>query len=518
MRDCVHNEEIGLRNRYLRDIGQPESYDTALVDEILVELAGLIKQQNGGALLEIPTLHEFYESRTGHSKQRLGKALQTVADTGFDPLKCSKIKAFIKNEKYSLDELTDPESQIKDPRIIMGRDPRFGLIYGRFTTALEKIVKHVKGFDKGDTFFDMGKFIEEHPSEIWSYYYDDASKFESSQREKLLRHVECGLMKLILKPEDYQEFMRCFEVKMIKQGFTRHGLEFLFYALRCSGEFDTWLFNTILNWVAHRYFEKKNKSGNIDFITTGDDGVGAHLRNKKMTLNTFPEFGFDCTLEFVRSPTDLEFCSSKFVEYYPGKWMLCPNIPKLLRNIGFLINPDFNNCIGHYYYSLGYMYRIMFPGFPFFDQLSKFLMNITQNKRVRFVQVEHLKYLNPMYVEVFKNGKTTVEFSEKLFKIGIQMAYSLLPSELDHVYDYFDTTEVDVSHRDNRFNKKGASAPTFSAAQCQFVQERMDASMINSLPNVLSFVKRLKEDPLFKRKQKQEAGRRSPPAPKLADC
>jgi hypothetical protein len=298
----------------------------------------------------------------------------------------------------------------------------------------------------------------------------------------LLIDGELALWKKILSKQDFALFKKCFKLKMCKHGWTRHGLEFVFHALRCSGETDTWLGNTILNWIAHRYFEKVNNLPKYNFVVTGDDGNGAFPRNldPSTLINTFPMFGFDCKLRFISDPLELEFCSCKYVEYSPGCWMLCPNIPKLLRNIGLMKNVDFANCVGHYYYSLGYMYKVMFPGCPFFTQLSAFLMRLTKNPKVRFVNIEHFKYLNPMYVEVFRSGTPNVQISQDLFMTGIQMAYGLMPSDLAQIYAYFDEIDVDLAGMDNRFNRKGTPSPMYSSRELAHVEEYMRDVMLQS--------------------------------------
>jgi hypothetical protein len=493
MRDCVHNEEVGLRNRYLRDIGKPVSYDKKILDSIVTELANLIKKKIDLDFLPIPDLKEFYDERAGHSKQRLGKAINDVIKKGYDPIKDSKIKSFIKLENYENDDDKPFQDILKEPRMIMGRDPKFGLTYGRYTTALEKIVMELPGFKKGKNFFEQGEFVEKHPQENYQYYFDDASKFESSQREQLLRDIELGLWQQILSPHDFSIMQLLFELKMIKSGYTKHMIKFCFYALRCSGEFDTLLFNTVLNWAAHRYFEIVNKIPDYNFVVTGDDGIGAYPKGMLNFVDTFPTFGFECELIFVKDPIELEFCSAKFIEYHPGKWMLCPNIPKLLRNVGVIKNKDFDKCIGHFYYSLGYMYKVMFPNFPFFTELSTFLMGITKNPKVKCVNIDHLRYLNPMYVDIFRNGSIDVLFNYNLFTTGMQMAYGLQRSALHAVYDYFDSVEISMPGCDNRFNKKGASAPTFTYQQASVVESLLVQRLIVDRKRVLRLVARIKE-------------------------
>ncbi len=493
MRGCHHNELIGLRNRYLRDIGKPANLDPKILDSVVKELADLIIKANGGKKLKPKTLEEFYASRSGHSKQRFGKAINQVLQRGFDPIGDSKIKAFQKMEAYECKGEEVFEDEVKDPRMIMGRDPVFGLAYGRFTSALEEVIKNVPGFDKGKDFFDMGKFVEEHPQEHWTYYDDDASKFESSQQEDPLRKIELKVYELVFETDELDVLRQCFEIKMFKHGFTRLGLDFLFYALRCSGEVDTWLGNTILNWVAHRYFEIVNNYPALHFSVTGDDGNGARPKHSPEPINTFPLFGFDCKLRFFDDPTELEFCSAKYLEYYPGKWMLCPDPRKILRNIGLMKNVDFNYCVGHYYYSLGYMYKVMFGDFPFFRQLSEFLMGITKNNKVRHINLDLLRHVNPAQLEMIKSGSTSRDFSENLVIVGLQMAYGLQPSTLGVVYEYFKNTEVDVTGRDRRFNRKGIRSPEFSSQQLRAVQSGMDQTLRESTKRVHSYIQRKRE-------------------------
>jgi hypothetical protein len=469
------------------------SYDPEILKKVVAELAQLILKANGGKKLKPLTLEEFYAGRSGHSKQRFGKAISQVLNRGFDPMRDSKIKAFQKVETYESKEEQEFADEVKDPRMIMGRDPVFGLAYGRFTAALEKVIKNVPGFDKGKDFFEMGKFMEEHPQEFWTYYMDDAKKFESSQREKCLRDSELSLYELIFDTTELDVLRACFEIKMFKHGFTRLGLEFLFYALRCSGEVDTWFGNTILNWIAHRYFEVVNNLPPLNFSVTGDDGNGATPKGLPPLTNTFPLFGFDCKLDFYDDPNDVEFCSAKYLEYYPGKWMLCPDPRKIMRNIGILKNTDFSECIGHFYYSLGYMYKIMFGDFPFFSQLADFLMSITKNDKVKHINLDLLRHVNPAQIEMLKTGPTTVEFSENLVIVGLRMAYGLQPSELEKVYEYFSQTEVFVTGRDKRFNRKGVRSPEFSSQTLSNVQALMDKILLESRSRVLSYIQKKRD-------------------------
>jgi len=111
MRNCIHNETVGLHNRYLKSSPNDVTFDDKVVGEILDELAKLMKPHYDGPL----TLSEFMANKKGKLANRYKNAVIDVKDNGFDIKRHSKITAFVKNEIYS---------EKKPPRMIMGRDPR----------------------------------------------------------------------------------------------------------------------------------------------------------------------------------------------------------------------------------------------------------------------------------------------------------------------------------------------------------------------------------------------------------
>jgi len=287
----------------------------------------------------------------------------------------------------------------------------------------------------------------------------------------------------------------CFEIKMMKDCRTKHGLRFVFYALRCSGEVDTWLGNTILNWIAHRYFEVINNLPPRNFVVTGDDGNGAYPRELLGTqlINTFPLFGFDCKLRFISDPCDLEFCSAKYIEFSPGRWMLCPDPRKILRNLGHMKNPLFAKAVGQYYYSIGYMYHVMFPNFPFFRELSKFLMSITKNHKAKHVNMRLFEQLNPIYLEIFKGGPMApAHISEDLVSVGLYAAYRLAPSELAQVYSWFGSVHICLQGRDGILNRRGAKLDEFREAELDLVEKSIDTTLLKSKRRVRRWVTAIK--------------------------
>jgi len=474
MRSCWHNDVVALHNRYLRETKYSVSYDDSIVAGIVEELAQQIKSKNGGRLHPI-ALEEFMLSRSGSARKRYDKAMSDMLRRGFDPLRDCDIKAFIKLEKILKEE---DKVAMKPPRAIMGRDPIFNLIYGRYTLPLEKLMSGLPCFAKGKDYFERGAWIEPYVGHKL-FMANDYSKFESTQQVKLLRDIELRLWRALLSDEEYSVVEAAFEAKLLKRGRTSNGVRFQFMGCRGSGDMDTGLFNTIVNFVACRYFEIVNGTGCFDFIVDGDDSVLAVPVDSGEFVNTFEHFGLEAKLERIPDPTQVEFCSAKFIEYNHGSWVLIPNIPKICTNIGQLINNNFNRCIGHYYYTLGYMYSVMFPGLPFFRQLSSFLMGITKNKLL--VNLKLVQSLNPAFLEAFKRCEGRDQhriFDEKLFTVGLWLAFGLQQVELEHMYVWFSTTHIDIQGRDRRYSNRGDRCQDWESQEYCHVERCMKTSLL----------------------------------------
>jgi len=439
MRSCAHNEVVGLANRYMRDVPSKPTYDRAIVEQCIDELAVILEKANGGPFVPL-TIAEFIQGREGYSKRRYLRAADHMARHGVDVYRGSGIKAFVKREFYS---------ERKAPRMIMGRDPIFNILYGRFTVPLEHAMMRVPEFSKGKDFFQRGEQLEPYMHE--TILENDYSKFEASQTIPVLRQIELGLLKRLFKMF-HKIVTTLFNVKMVKRGRTTNGVKFCLVGCRGSGDIDTGLFNTLVNWVAMRYFEIVNKFPSRRFALDGDDSWSAIPRGAPY-INTYPQFCFDAKLKLKNHWSDVEYCSAKFVEYRPGRLVLMPNVRKLLNNIGHCKNELFTNCLGHYYYSLGYMYSICFPGFPIFTELSKFLMGITSNPKVR-VSKQILDLTNYKFSEAFSLGSPNRVIDYDLTLMNTLLAYDIGHEEYSSIISYF-ATEKPVILVDKIFRKRG---------------------------------------------------------------
>jgi hypothetical protein len=367
---CQHNSEVSMHNRYLRSTEplQRNKISQSRLAQAKNEFFVEMKKHFQKPL----TLNEFLEGKAGGLKRRYYDAVLRVYETGADFVSISTITAFIKKELFS---------EHKAPRSIMGRDPRFNLIYGLFTTAMEDAMMQMPQVTKGKTPQQMGVLF--HTMFGDNIGEGDCSKFEGSIRQFCLEW-ELDLAKFLLSDDECDIFHACWLAKMRKKGHFLDGTKFEFWFCRGSGDMDTGLFNTMINWILCRYFELENKLGDKRFFVNGDDNM-IDLPHTEGLIDTFSWFGFDCKFHVRRDYHDVEYCSGRFIQPSPGRFLYVPKLEKLLSFVFTIRNHQYEYCRGEYYATLGLMYQKMYAGIPVLDNLANlFLASSNQLKTRRF--------------------------------------------------------------------------------------------------------------------------------------
>jgi hypothetical protein len=463
-RKCHHNEVIGLHNRYLKDSPSKLTFNLKLFNSIVDELIDKLRPNFGGKM----DLKEFMAEKKGKLRARYDAAVHKVTTQGFDITKDSDIKAFLKHEIYS--------DATKAPRFIMGRNPIFNLIYGLYTTPLEHAMSALPQVAKGKNFRQRGDIFFDLVFG-WKYIENDFSKFESTQTAELLKFLEMRVWRGLMNHVSGEEIYKLFFAKMSKCGYTQLGAQFKIWGCRGSGDMDTGLFNTLLNWVACRYFEIINGLGHGNFIVDGDDSVIQNKTNKSKFINTFAFFCLEAKLIPKDDYHDVDFCSSRFLQYKPGKFIQVQDIHKIMANVPVLKTKAFEHCVGEYFYSLGYMYSKMYHKLPFFSSFAEFLMrqNLQANKK------HH--YFKPEIIQTEKYGKMDMmddafECDYHIFYTELCMAFSVSPTKLESIISYLQTTKMSVpADHDKKFRKSGYNPHQHTEGDYDTVQKIMEMSM-----------------------------------------
>lgn len=418
MNNCAHNEFVGFRNRYLKDMQHDLSYDYDLVEVILDDLCGQLKPHFEGR----QSVEKFFDSRTGNMKRRYMEAIEKVDQFGFRLYKDNKCSAFVKNELYD---------EIKPPRMIINRDPRFNLVYSMFTIPLEHAMMKIPQFSKGKNYIERGKQFSDLVYGEW-ILEGDCSKFESSQRLPLLKQVELGIFKRLLPKQDYAILEHIFWAKMSKCGFSAKGCKFSFFSMRGSGDMDTGLFNSILMYVACRYFEIVNRIHQYQFIVDGDDNLLKIPVGMSDYENTFKEFGFDAKLILRKDYHDAEYCSGKFLQVNnKGEFMYFQNITKIMNNMAIFRKNKFRHCKAAYYYTLGYMYKQIYGNIPLYSDFAQYLMRDNKSKFSKSL----LEEINPLYIDIITHGENTLEIESSILT-EILLSFNLNYSDASEIKSF----------------------------------------------------------------------------------
>jgi hypothetical protein len=463
MTPCYHNDVVGLRNRYLKTSQNDFTADKNLINKILDELAEKLRPHFSGPI----PLTEFLEVKTGALRKRYEDAAKKTLTTGYSLAKNNRIKAFIKNELYD---------ELKPPRMIMGREVQFNNIYGRFTTPLEHAMIHLPQISKGRNFWERGEQFREQVHGRWILECD-FSKYESTQRVEVLTLIELGLWRRLLTPGQYATIVPIFIAKMRKDGATTNNTKFGFDFCRGSGDMDTGLFNTLITWVSCRYFEIVNNTGLGNFVCDGDDNLIGVPMGMASYVNTHAHFGFDAKLILRTDYHDADYCSGKFLQYEPGRFIYVQNVNKMMHNLPVFRKTKFSHCIGEYYYSLGFMYKTMYSNLPLYSQIGDFLMSFTKTRK--HVNFNIINEVNPAHAEAFKRTRDVqpVIFDETRTKVEIAMCFNLTTSEIDRLSKWYSATTIELSpDEDKRYNAAKAPAVLLTRTELDIVQSIQEQS------------------------------------------
>lgn len=458
MSNCHHNVEASFQARYLKETPTPHNINMELVLRIVDHLA---KEMNIHYHSEF-SLQEFIRAKPGATRRRYLKAYnQLLKDGPANLKKVSKIKAFVKNEKYYDDS--------KAPRMIMGRDPRFNIFYARFISRLEdsffKLDQVANACDYAACGAKFKKLLG-----AWMFE-NDMSKFEATQR-KFMLYLEYLVYSKVVGAKDVTQLRTLFATKMIKRGSALNMIEFLFMCCRGSGDMDTGLGNGILNYIATMYFKIMNFCPHKHlcqmngmccdfngFVLKGDDSYG-RMPIGKVPINYYSNFGFDAKLVVRQDPLKTEFCSGHFIRLANGDYYYVQSLRKLLTSLQVVINADVirHGWLAHYYRSLGDMYSVLYKNIPYYEDVASFLQTASSKHRINIHLVNESYGAHEAFVNFERNVQKIDVCAQTYADISINNEFTF--AELELLSKYCKTTKLQLpSEYTKRCNLRSRAPP-----------------------------------------------------------
>jgi len=458
MAGCRHNVLESLKCRYLKQTPEIGTLDMDLIYKICEYLAQEMRRFYKPEF----SFNQFVKSKPGATRKRYLKAYKQLLNGTRRLDEIDKIAAFVKNERYY--------EEGKSPRMIMGRDPRFNILYARFISRLESSFFQLPQVANACDYWKCGEKFKEMLGEWMGA--NDMSKYESSQRQFHL-WLEFLVGSMVISREEVPDFATLFGVKTKKCGGTNCGVNFDFDYCRGSGDMDTSYGNGLINYIATMYFMIINycdRRGQClfgqcgclfdKFVLKGDDNYFKVPAGREDYHNTFLEFGFDAKLQINKDAKTTEFCSGYFVELSGGRYYFVQKLKKLVQGLEVVINPDTlkNGWVAHYYKSLGLMYKRLYGSLPVYSDLANFLLTASGKLGLNTHFIEESYGAN----EAFKNHSHNIEqvdVTDNTF-LDIALVNDMSFCELNALIAYFRANKLDLppnlSKRCNiRGSKKG---------------------------------------------------------------
>lgn len=237
------------------------------------------------------------------------EARETLLRDGLGPHH-AKVVAFVKTEKRY--------DNSKSPRMIQHRSPAYCLLLAKYLKPFEEaFYEQTHG---GLRFVTKGLNMVQRATLFRKQFllYDapvfvllDHSKFDASVRTEHLRYLH----KQYLRAIPSRGLAKLLKHQLVNRGVTPCGITYKVKATRMSGEFDTALGNTMLNFAVIKYCMGKIK---FHLMVDGDDSVVTMERRDldefKARFHLFDKLGFVTKVQYAFEPSQVEFCQCKYVD------------------------------------------------------------------------------------------------------------------------------------------------------------------------------------------------------------
>lgn len=319
---CLCNEKRALYCRHLIDRSYIP-FDNALwkaaVDYSLPEINKLD--------VEYTNIYTIANGYTGGKRKQYLRACERIDVEGY-MRKDAVLKMFVKPDKYPA---ADIES--KPPRAIQYRSPKYNLLLGSYLKDFEHKFYQISTGRSNTPDMAKGRNLVERAEDLIAKglaYNDpiflnvDYSKMDSCVRIEHQRYI---FRKVYLRKFRSKLLKQLLWAQLNNKGYSKNGIKYRVRGTRCSGDFNTGLENTEINWFILRYILKLLHIV-ADIYIDGDDSVIVMEKSEREKFqNQAPELflklGFEAKLNWATDIQQVDFCQSR---------VLLTNPPRMARN------------------------------------------------------------------------------------------------------------------------------------------------------------------------------------------
>jgi len=269
----------------------------------------LIRDEKLDVNIEIPTVDAWLDTTTYSYKikermRKLANYINNWEDINlsddFDP---HEIRAFVKEEFY-------PE--YKPDRSILPRQDLAKMVMGPVFHAIDKSM-HIKQICKSDTPDELRrKFFKLYDSGFsGKVAVTDYTAWEASQTSELIKAVEWPLYKAMLGNQ-WEKFKHVANILTGQNRIVFRSFVAFIKGTRMSGEMNTSLGNTWMNYIIMRFMAFKNAI-NIKSFHVGDDGVVFLRQEDSLDLELFSKLGLEIKMNYVDEIWKADLCKLHYL-------------------------------------------------------------------------------------------------------------------------------------------------------------------------------------------------------------
>lgn len=310
---CVCNELVALHNRHLID----RTY-------LPFDRVSWRRAQGPLPLRQLMRAHPLAIVKTysGGKRRMYYNAWLNLQQHGLQKSH-SYVNMFIKPDKYSSDAIND-----KMPRAIQYRSKEFNLLLATYLQPIEHyvysnlVLNRRRVIVKGLSPMARGMLLVEKMKDFTSpvYIEVDHSKFDSTIRVEHLRTIHKYYKQFYPRSKQFNYLLEC---QINNVGYTKGGIKYKVRGTRMSGDYDTGLGNSLINY--HCLYGFVKHLDYFDFILDGDDSIIIVEEDDigKLDFDHFGRVGFETKYCIKRDIHTVDFCQCRL--------MTVP-IPNFVRN------------------------------------------------------------------------------------------------------------------------------------------------------------------------------------------
>nr|QKK82929.1 RNA-dependent RNA polymerase [Upmeje virus] len=454
--NCRTNELVSLYQRHLTEY--PVKVEVAALQRCRRQLLRLASQ---APLIYPLSVEQAADHYRGLKRKKMRLAAQSLEERPIEE-NDARVKMFIKQDKYPADAVLE-----KAPRAIQYRSPRYTIQLACYLTPLERWVYTREWCAKGANSWEraaryiraMQRFDNPVAIEV------DYSKFDAHISMDLLR-LEHGFYNAVYGHDETLHTLLRWQLR--NRGTTPSGLRYQTRGKRMSGDLNTGLGNTVINYAILSDITRDCRSW---MLIDGDDSIllieRDDLRVLADRLGALAATHGQTAKWAAVDPWEVEFCQSKLMPI-GLRWRFVRNPRRAISHDSVTTTKYPPHILSRLRYAIGQCELACMNGVPVLQEMALAMMRLGDPTPIKatediFYRAKHEG--RAMRLEITQEARY---WFERQFGITLAQQY-----QLEHYYAALDDPEtVTYVDQDNqgtpaaeetctaRWSRRGGFEPT----------------------------------------------------------